>query len=95
MRFAQVLAAVAVIAVRAPAADPPAPAAAKPPVNTVCPVDGNKVDAKIPPIAGKTKEGKTVMIATCSEADAATVREHPDQYADDAVANRKHGGQAK
>jgi hypothetical protein len=67
---------------------------AKPPVNTVCPVDGNKVDGAITPIAGKTKEGKTVMIATCSEACAAKVREHPETYADDAVANRKHGAGA-
>jgi hypothetical protein len=74
-------------------ADDPRPTVTKPPVNTVCPVDGNRVDPAIPPIAGKTKEGKTVMIATCGEVCAAKVREHPDAYADDAVANRKHADQ--
>jgi hypothetical protein len=69
-------------------ADTPKPA--KPPVNTICPVDGAKVDPSIPPIAGKTKEGKTVMIAVSSAACAEKVRAKPEDYADDAVANRQH-----
>jgi hypothetical protein len=59
-------------------------------VNTVCPIDGKKIDPRIPPVAGKTKEGKVIGIGACSAEDAKIIAEHPELYADDAVANRKH-----
>ena len=63
-------------------------------VNTVCPVDGRPVDSSIPPITGRTRDGKRVVIGVCDETCAALVRAHPDRYADDAVANTRHGAAA-
>lgn len=73
------------------AADPaPAKEAAKDAkaVNTTCVMCGHAVDDKISPIAGKTTDGKEVMIGCCSATCAAEVKKNPDQYADDAVLNR-------
>jgi len=63
-------------------------------VNTVCPVDGRPVDSSIPPITGRTRDGKRVVIGVCDESCAALVRAHPGWYADDAVANLRHGAAA-
>ncbi len=63
-------------------------ASAKPAVNTNCVACGKPVDAKLAPIAGKTKEGKEVMMGCCSEGCATEVKKNADQYADAAVANK-------
>lgn len=70
----------------APKAD--APKADGKAVNTVCVACGKPVDAKVAPIAGKTKEGKEVMIGCCSDACATVVKKDPAKYADSAVANK-------
>jgi hypothetical protein len=64
-------------------------------VNTVCPLDGNKVDAKVAPVAGKTKDGKTVEIGACCADCAAKIKAKADDYADDAVKNQKHAEATK
>lgn len=58
-------------------------------VNTVCPLEGAKVDAKVAPVTGKTKEGKEVAIGACCAVCSKTIAEKPDQFADAAVANKK------
>lgn len=63
-------------------------ASAKAAVNTNCVGCGKPVDAKVAPIAGKTKEGKEVMMGCCSDACATEVKKNPDQFADAAVANK-------
>lgn len=69
------------------AAEPARPLVA---VNTVCPIDGVKIDPQIPPIQAQTRTGKSVGIGVCSAACAAIVRKDPQAYVDDAVANHKH-----
>ncbi len=59
-------------------------------VNTVCPLDGAKVDAKVAPVSGKTKEGKEVSIGSCCAECAGKIKEIADSSAADAaVANKK------
>jgi len=60
-------------------------------VNTVCPVDGRPIDTAIAPISGRTRDGKRVAIGVCDASCAAIVRAHPDAFANDAVANARHG----
>jgi hypothetical protein len=96
MRFALAIA-LAFASVSVFAADeakPEAKADAKA-VNTVCPLDGSKVDPKVAPVAGKTKDGKTVEIGACCADCAGKIKATPDTYADDAVANKKHEEKAK
>ena len=57
-------------------------------VNTVCVACGAPVDAKVAPVAAKTKEGKDVLIGCCSDKCAAEVKKNPAQYADAAVMNK-------
>ncbi|MBA3708395.1 MAG: hypothetical protein H0W83_06225 [Planctomycetes bacterium] len=66
---------------------PGAPADSKA-VNTICPACGHDVDAKVAPVAATTKDGKKVLIATCSEACMKKCTEHPEKYVDAAVANK-------
>jgi len=66
-----------------------APVAAPQAVNTICPISGEAVDPSVPPIAGKTKDGKTVEIGMCCSKCAAVVAKNPDAYADAASANKK------
>ena len=63
-------------------------------VNTVCPVDGRPIDSTIAPITGRTRDGKRVAIGVCDASCAAIVRAHPDAFANDAVANARHGAGA-
>jgi hypothetical protein len=59
-------------------------------VNTVCPLDGAKVDAKVAPVSGKTKEGKEVSIGSCCAECATKIKDVKDSSAADAaVANKK------
>jgi len=60
-------------------------------VNTICPVDGRPIDSTIAPITGRTRDGKRVAIGVCDASCAAIVRAHPDAFANDAVANTRHG----
>jgi hypothetical protein len=73
------------------AAAPVAPADAKA-VNTVCVMCGKPVDPAVKPVAGKTKDGKVVLIGCCSQACADEVAKAPDTYVDAAVANQKFSG---
>lgn len=90
MRFALALVmAFATTSLFAEAAAPAAGAAVSTAaINSVCPLDGAKIDAKVAPVAGKTKEGKEVMMGCCSEGCATEVKKNADQYADAAVANK-------
>src|SRR4051812_44334264 len=88
LALALVAAPFAVIAAADGAAPAPAAADAKA-VNTVCVMCGKPVDAKVAPIEGKTKDGKTVLIGTCSDACAAEVKKSANDYADAAVANKQ------
>jgi hypothetical protein len=90
MRFilAATLALASIGAYAADEAGTAAPADAKA-VNTVCVMCGKPVDAKIKPVAGKTKEGKAVMIGCCSQKCADEVAKAPDTYVDAAVNNQK------
>jgi hypothetical protein len=56
-------------------------------VNDVC-ACGKPVDPKIAPVAATTKEGKKVLIGTCSESCNKKVAEHPEKFVDAAVANK-------
>jgi hypothetical protein len=58
-------------------------------VNTVDPNTGDKVDPKIAPVEGKTKDGKTVLIGASTEESAAIIKKDPAKFADAAVANKK------
>ncbi len=72
------------------AADKGKEMSAKAAVNTVCPLDGAKVDAKVAPVAGKTKEGKEVAIGSCCAECAGKIKDIKDSSAADAaVANKK------
>jgi hypothetical protein len=91
MRFllAATLALASVGAYAADDAKAPAAAADAKAVNTVCVMCGNPVDAKVKPVAGKTKDGKAVEIGCCSQKCADEVAKAPDTYVDAAVANQK------
>jgi hypothetical protein len=82
------LASTGVFAEEGAAAGAAAPADAKA-VNTVCVMCGSPVDAKVKPVAGKTKDGKAVAIGCCSQKCADEVGKAPDTYVDAAVANQK------
>jgi hypothetical protein len=58
-------------------------------VNTIDPNTGEKVDPKIAPVEGKTKDGKTVWIGVSDDASAEVIKKDPPKYADAAVANTK------
>jgi hypothetical protein len=73
----------------------PAAAADAKAVNTVCPLDGAKVDAQVAPVAGKTKDGKSVEIGACCAECSAKIKATPDAFADAAVANKKVEEKAK
>jgi hypothetical protein len=75
----------------APGAAAPADAKA---VNTVCVMCGKPVDAAVKPVAGKTKDGKVVMIGCCSQKCADDVAKSPDTYVDAAVNNQKYSSKA-
>ncbi len=58
-------------------------------VNTIDPVTGDKVDAKITPIEAKTKDGKVILIGASSADSAAKIKKNPDSFVDAALANKK------
>jgi hypothetical protein len=58
-------------------------------VNTIDPNTGDKVDPKIAPVEGKTKDGKTVLIGASSAESEAIIKKDPAKFADAAVANKK------
>ncbi len=58
-------------------------------VNTIDPVTGDKVDAKIAPIEAKTKDGKVILIGAATGDTAATIKKSPEKYVDAALANKK------
>jgi len=91
MRLVLLVCCLALVSTAGVAADSaaPAPAAAPQAVNTICPISGEAVDPSVPPIAGKTKDGKTVEIGMCCSKCAAVVAKNPDAYADAATANKK------
>lgn len=67
----------------------PAPAATdSKAVNNVCVACGMAVDAKVAPVAGKSKESKEVMMGCCSDKCATEVKKTPDQYVESAIQNR-------
>jgi hypothetical protein len=71
------------------AEDAAAPAAAAPAaVNTIDPVTGGKVDAKIAPVEAKTKDGKTILIGAETADSAAKIKADPAKYVDAAIANK-------
>lgn len=59
-------------------------------VNTVCPVDGVKIDPAIPPVPARTRTGRLIGIGVDSQACAQQVRANPSLYVQDALANRRH-----
>ncbi len=63
-------------------------------INTVCPVDGERIDPQIPPIRARTVTGRIVGIGVCSRACAELVRKDPDHYLEDAIANHRHRASA-
>jgi hypothetical protein len=73
----------------APGAAPAAAATDGKAVNTVCPMDGAKVDSKVAPVEAKTKDGKTVLIGACCASCAAEIKKTPDKFIDAAVGNKK------
>ena len=90
MRLILLTCCLALLSTAGTAADSAAPAPAAPQaVNTICPISGEAVDPSVPPIAGKTKDGKTVEIGMCCSKCAAVVAKNPDAYADAASANKK------
>ena len=58
-------------------------------INTIDPVTGDKVDAKLAPVEAKAKDGKTILIGVSSEKSAATIKKNPETYVDAALANKK------
>ncbi len=58
--------------------------------NTVCPIDGEKIDPTLPPIPAHTRSGKLVGIGVCSQRCADLVRKDPQLYVEDALANHRH-----
>ncbi len=92
MRFALALVmAFATTSLFAEAAAPAAGAAVSTAaINSVCPLDGAKIDAKVAPVAGKTKEGKEVQIGSCCADCAGKIKDMKGTAAADAaVANKK------
>jgi len=89
MRLVLLTCCLALLSTASVAADSATPAPAVQPVNTICPVSGEAVDPSVPPIMGKTKDGKTVEIGFCCAKCAAVVAKNPDAYADAASANKK------
>ncbi len=59
------------------------------PVNTICPNEGDKVDASIPPVIVTTKAGKTVAIGVCCKDCPPIIRKNPDKYATAAIADKR------
>jgi hypothetical protein len=73
------------------AEDGATPAAGDPKaVNTICPMCGKPVDAHIASVAAQTSDGKDVQIGTCSAECRKDCEKKPNDYADDAVTNRRH-----
>ncbi len=58
-------------------------------VNTIDPVTGDKVDAKLAPVAVKNKEGHEVLIAISKADSAAVIEKTPAVYIEAATANKK------
>ncbi len=82
-------------AIVAPAADiAPRPAASAAEqliaINTVCPVDGERIDPQIAPIRARTVTGRVIGIGVCSRTCAEIVRKDPDRFIEDAIANHRH-----
>ncbi|MBA2480727.1 MAG: hypothetical protein H0V44_08695 [Planctomycetes bacterium] len=58
-------------------------------INTIDPVNGEKVDVKIAPIEAKTKDGKIILIGVSTQATGDTVKKDPEKFIDAALANKK------
>jgi hypothetical protein len=60
-------------------------------VNTVCPVDGKKIDPKLAPVRVELDgdPARVVWVGVCSEEDRKKVQADPKRYAKAAVVNKK------
>jgi hypothetical protein len=58
-------------------------------VNTVCPVDGKKIDPKLAPVRVELDGDRVVWVGVCSEEDRKKVLADPKRYAKAAVINKK------
>ncbi|MBA2479430.1 MAG: hypothetical protein H0V44_02110 [Planctomycetes bacterium] len=58
-------------------------------INDVCAACGMAVNAKIAPVAATTKDGKKVLIGTCSEGCEKKVAGSPEKFVDAAIAGKK------
>lgn len=62
------------------------------PINSICPVTGSAVDAKLSPVVvvvGKGEKAKRVVIGLGDAAAAEKIKANPQRYADAAKANKK------
>jgi hypothetical protein len=58
-------------------------------INTVCPVDGRKIDPKLAPVRVVLEGDHEIWVGICSEDDRRKIVAEPKAYGKAAIANKK------